>query len=206
MFCGRWVILSVSTFAQLPNEPVLKSYGALVYPPIARATRVARTITVEFTIDARGETGAVGAIEGPPMLRKSAEEFVKSWIFDARQGGIGAEDRYTATIDFKAIEGAVDPRPDQNPKIESNGFHHFVMTVVVSDIELSDCPMGADEDVPLATGQDDYVEVSRSSCMGSCPRYMVRVNADGIVSWKGDGSVAAIGHRNSTIDPNMLAT
>jgi TonB family protein len=194
-------ILSVSAFAQLPNEPVLKSHGALVYPPIARAARVSGRVTVEFTVNARGEITAVDTIDGPAMLRKSAEEFVKSWIFDVSRGGINGKERFQATIDFKAVVGAVDPRLDQSPKIESSGFHHFEITIPVSDLELADCPTGADEDLPLAISKDDYVEISRSSCMGTCPSYTVKVEADGAVSWNGEAWVALIGGRKSTIDP-----
>ncbi|MGD0346543.1 MAG: TonB family protein [Terracidiphilus sp.] len=195
--------LCVSAFAQAPKEPILKSHGPLVYPPIARAARVSGRVTVEFSVDASGKTVAIEAIEGPAMLRQSAMEFVKSWKFESGQGGVDAEEKYRATIDYKIVEGAVDPRLNQNPEIESNGFHHFEITTLISDIALSGCPTGADEDVPSETGKDDYVEILRSSCMGACPDYTVKVEADGTISWTGRSSVETIGGRKSKIDASM---
>jgi Domain of unknown function (DUF6438)/Gram-negative bacterial TonB protein C-terminal len=185
--------------AQAPHEPVLKSHGSLVYPPMARTGRVSGSVTVGFKINVLGETTAVDAIDGPAMLRKSAEEFVKSWIFDVSQRGVNAQESYQTTIDFRAVVGRVDPRLDQNPKIISSGFQHFEIKILVSDIKASDCPTGAEEDVPLAVSKDDYVEMSRSACLGACPSYTVEIKADGTVSWTGKSSVAAIGSRESTI-------
>jgi hypothetical protein len=167
---------------------------------MARDGRVSGSVTVEFKISATGETTAVGATNGPAMLRKSAEEFVKSWIFDVNQSGIIAEGGYQTTISFRAVAGRVDPRLDQTLRINSTGFRHFEITVLVSDITASDCPTGPDEDVPLAMSKDDYVELSRSACLGSCPSYTVEIKADGTVSWTGKSFVAAIGSRESTID------
>jgi hypothetical protein len=194
--------LTVSASAQTPNEPALKSHDALVYPPIARAARVSGQVTVEFSINDKGDAVDIIATDGPAMLKGSAANFVSSWKFDLSDAA-AAGAKYHATIQYKAVQGIIDPRDYLNPVVHSDSFHHFEITTLISDVELSKCPTGADEDVPSHIGKDDFVEISRSGCMGSCPTYSVRVNADGTVVWNGQGFVEAIGRRESRIDARV---
>lgn len=193
-------LLTVCAQAQSANEPILKSYDALVYPPIARAARVSGQVTVEFQLNEKGETTSVSATNGPRMLWGSAENFVKSWKFDLGNTAPSQETKYQATIQYKAVEQIVDPRNNPNPIIHSDSFHHFEITIFVSDVQLSKCPTGAEEDVPSELANNDYVEVYRSACMGSCPAYSVRVQADGAVLWDGQSSVEVVGKRKANID------
>jgi TonB family protein len=186
----------------LAQEPTLISKGPLLYPPIARAARVSGTVSVEFHINNDGQTDAVTAKEGPAMLRGAAENFVKSWKFNPHSIGPSIASTYTATITFKAVEAVADPRTGNMVTVTADGFRHFEITIVVSDIQMSDCPIGADEDVPSERHANDYVEVSRSTCYGTCPGYTVRVNADGTVQWDGGAFVDVLGKRTASIGPD----
>jgi TonB family protein len=201
--CTLLSFLAVCAQAQSANEPILMSYDALVYPPIARAARVSGQVTVEFQLNGIGETTSVSVTDGPGMLRGSAESFVKSWKFDLGNVAPQPETKYQATIQYKAVQKMVDPRNNSNPTIHSDSFHHFEITVFVSDVQLSKCPTGADEDVPSAKAKEDFVEVYRSACMGSCPAYSVRVQADGAVLWEGQSSVEVVGKRKASIDASI---
>jgi hypothetical protein len=204
IFCVLLSLLAVYTFAQTANEPVLKSHDPLAYPPIARAARVSGQVTVEFSINAKGETDLVSATNGPGMLRGGAENFVKSWKFDLGDSISTTEKKYQTIIQYIAIQKTVDPRDDNNPTIHSDSFHHFEITVFVSDVDLSNCPEGADEDVPSVSTTDDFVEVSRSGCMGSCPSYSVRIQADGTVIWNGGSLYVKVkGKRVANIGANV---
>jgi hypothetical protein len=200
IFCVFISLLSVCAVAQDANEPILKSYGELVYSPIARAARVSGLVSVDFSINAKGETAAVAATDGPMMLRGPAENFVKSWKFELKDTNSITEIKYQTTIQFKAIDGNVDPRDGPNLTVQTDSFHHFVVTTLISKYFLSNCPTGKDTDVPPSRNIDDYVEISRSGCMGPCPAYSVKVQADGRIIWKGSGNVAVIGKRESQID------
>jgi hypothetical protein len=199
-FCVLLSLLAVCAQAQSANEPILKSYDALVYPPIARAARVSGQITVEFQLNGIGETTSVSATNGPAMLRGVAENFVKSWKFDLGSSAPNSAMKYQTTIEYKAVKGAVDPRNDPNPMVQSDSFHHFDVKLLISDIKLSNCPTGKDEDVPPEIVTGDFAEVSRYACMGSCPNYTVRVQEDGVVAWRGESYVDTVGERKSSID------
>jgi hypothetical protein len=201
--CVLLSLLAVSAQAQSTNEPILKSYDALVYPPIALAARVSGQVTVEFQLNGIGETISVSATDGPAMLKGSAENFVKSWKFDLGNTVLSQETKYQASIQYKAVKEIVDPRNNSNPIIHSDSLRHFEITVFVSDVQLSKCPTGAEEDLPSAKAKEDFVEVSRSACMGSCPAYSVRVQADGTVLWEGQSSVKVVGKRKASIDSNV---
>jgi TonB family protein len=199
--CSLLAILALSAGANAQNEPVLKSHDVLVYPPIARAARVWGTVTVEFSITPSGQTDSVVATAGPAMLRGSAESFVKSWRFDWGSGNPASATKYQTTVDFKAINGVVDPRTDPGMVVNSDSFHHFEATILIGNIWLSDCPTGAGEDVPEALTKNDFVEVTRYACMGSCPDYSIRVQADGTVTWRGQSYVETVGMQGVRIDP-----
>lgn len=203
LLCWLSSLLAVGALAQTQNDPVLKSYDPLVYPPIASAARISGQVTIEFQLNGKGDTTSVSATSGPAMLRGSAENFVKSWKFDLGNTALIPETKYKATINYKVVERTVDPRNDSNPMVQSDSFHHFEITILVSDVQLSNCPTGVAEDVPSVRANDDFVELSRSACMGSCPAYSVRVQADGAVIWHGQSSVEVIGERKVSIDANI---
>jgi TonB family protein len=193
-----WAMLLFSANAE--KEPVLKSYDQPVYPPIAKAARVEGAVTVEFLLDQHGTVASVSTLEGNAMLANAAESFVKTWKFELEGLASPAAVQYRTTIHFKLIHGVVDPRDASSLTIRNDSYRSFEVTALIGDVELSKCPTGEDENVPAGKTLDDFVEVSRSACYGSCPSYSVRVRADGTVIWDGFGSVDAHGHRTGHID------
>ncbi|HTA46158.1 MAG TPA: ankyrin repeat domain-containing protein [Bryobacteraceae bacterium] len=75
-------------------------------------------------------------------------------------------------------------------------------------VQTSGCPDGKTVDaVRTPTGpvtSDDYVEVQRGRCFGSCAVYSVRVQADGQISWRGDEYVHVIGPAADQIAPEPV--
>jgi hypothetical protein len=69
--------------------------------------------------------------------------------------------------------------------------------------QISGCPS------PLATVAgpaqplvgNDYVELERTGCFGSCPAYKVRIYADGRIHWQGDRDVFTMGVATASIAP-----
>ncbi len=187
------MLLSV---ANARNAPVLKSHGQPVYPPIAKAARMEGLVTLEFSLDQQGNVVSVSTLRGNPLLAKAAESFVKTWQFES--GSPAAS--YRTTIQFKLVDGVVDPRDGSSLTIRHDSFRSFEVSAVAGDTVLSQCPPLEDMNVPTEMTRADFVELSRSRCYGSCPSYSVRVNADGTVVWDGSGFVEARGHRTGRID------
>jgi TonB family protein len=52
-----------------------------VYPPAARAVRAAGTVTVQVTVNEKGEVTAANAVSGHPLLRASAEQAARKAKF-----------------------------------------------------------------------------------------------------------------------------
>ena len=50
-----------------------------------------------------------------------------------------------------------------------------------------------------AISSSDYVELERTECLGSCPAYTVRIQADGEVSWHGEKFVTVLGARTAIV-------
>lgn len=197
------MLLAICTPLVAQKEPVLVSRSMPTYPPIARAARVSGQVDVEFLINDKGETASVAATDGPAMLRGSAEDFVRSWKFDLGVASWSTETKYRTAIEYKVISGATRPSDGPNLIIHADSFHDFEVTVLVADVLVDACPKGVDADVPAEVAADDYVEISRSGCYGSCPEYTVRVQADGRVSWDGGSYVEAKGKRESSIDSKV---
>ena len=198
--CFMIFLTAFTESATAQKEPVLVAHGALVYPPIARAARISGEVKIEFSINDKGEASSLAVLDGPKLLREAAISFVKGWRFHLEDGGWNPETKYNTNITFKVAEAAVDPRSTNDVTIRADSFKHFEVSIVVSDIQLSNCPTGADEEVPGQTEKDDFVVISRSACYGSCPAYSVKVEADGTVTWSGQSSVAIVGERKSSVD------
>jgi len=62
-----------------------------------------------------------------------------------------------------------------------------------------DCPSADQALPPSLILNQDFVELSRSACMGTCPEYVVRIAENGNVSWQGLSFVDAVGKRQSNI-------
>jgi hypothetical protein len=185
--------------AQARKEPALKSRGLLMYPPIARAANVSGMVTVEFTLNNQGETVGVVATNGPPMLRGGAELFVKACKFDVMGVTLDPERKYEATIRYTVIQGGEDEIDGAPPTIHIDPLLHADITIRTGGVDASGCPLGEATNVPGAIAEDDFVELSRSSCYGTCPAYSVRVQADGKVLWDGGEYVEVRGKRQAQI-------
>ena len=73
-------------------------------------------------------------------------------------------------------------------------------------IETSGCPWFFDGGpFPWALSPNDYVELERTPCLGICPGYVVRIQADGSVHWQGQKSVTVLGGQNAKINPTGAA-
>src|SRR5689334_23427227 len=72
---------------------------------------------------------------------------------------------------------------------------------VAAQSDVQGCPHSGDVSAiaPAMITSDSSVELSRSGCMGTCPIYSVKVNADGKIEWTGKFFVSARGHRTSRI-------
>jgi len=71
-------VLAVPVHAQI-EQAVLASAQLPLYPDMARAARVQGTVMLDVTISPRGQVLEVKVVSGSPLLRKSAEENVKTW-------------------------------------------------------------------------------------------------------------------------------
>jgi TonB family protein len=67
--------------AQSSDLPAIVSSISPTIPPIAIAARMSGRIVVELTLDAEGKVTSANAVEGIPLLRKSAEQAVLQWRF-----------------------------------------------------------------------------------------------------------------------------
>jgi protein TonB len=52
-----------------------------LYPPIAKAARVAGTVVLQANISKTGTIENLRVISGPPMLQQAAMDAVKSWRY-----------------------------------------------------------------------------------------------------------------------------
>jgi len=67
------------TAAAIPAVPVSKVQP--VYPELARRMKVTGTVRVAITVDTAGKVTSAKAVDGPAVLRTSAEQAVKQWLF-----------------------------------------------------------------------------------------------------------------------------
>lgn len=196
VFCGLVLWAMLLSAADAENAPVLRSFGPLVYPPIAKAARVEGAVNLEFSLDQQGKVVSVSTLQGNALLAKPAESFVKTWQFSSG----GRAGSYRTTIDFKLTPGFFDSRVSSALTVHNDSFRRFEVIAEVGLSEVSHCPASEDEKAPAVITPSDYVELSRSGCYGSCPAYSIKVRADGALEWNGSAFVAAEGRRTGHID------
>jgi protein TonB len=63
------------------GQPQLIARVEPVYPPIARAAHVSGAVVLRATIGKDGTVEALEAVSGPEMLRASALEAVRHWVY-----------------------------------------------------------------------------------------------------------------------------
>jgi hypothetical protein len=70
------------------------------------------------------------------------------------------------------------------------------------NVQSSGCPSGEGAIAPAeALGPNDFVEVRRTQCFGTCPAYTVRVRGDGQIAWQGENFVQLKGAASGRVDP-----
>jgi Domain of unknown function (DUF6438)/Ankyrin repeats (3 copies) len=68
------------------------------------------------------------------------------------------------------------------------------------------CPPSGEIAPPSSSvGPNDWIELSRTGCLGSCPSYVVRVYGDGNVVWKGRDYVAVVGEAKTEVKAGEVA-
>jgi hypothetical protein len=87
---------TIDTDALFAGHPELKivQFGPILYPPLARQTRIGGTVVAHVTVASDGKVSQARA-EGHPLLVTSVEDFVKKWIFAP-----GAERTFDLHCDF----------------------------------------------------------------------------------------------------------
>jgi len=81
--------------AKVSTAPKLISSTRPVYPPAARESNIQGSVTLQATVDERGNVVAVNAVSGPVYLRQAALDSVKQWKYSP------------ATLDGKPISSDV---------------------------------------------------------------------------------------------------
>jgi TonB-like protein len=107
-----WMILMLSVLpGAIPSALAQESTEALpkvvqhsepIYPPLARQARIQGEVSVKVTTDGESAREAV-AQTGHPLLRKAAEDNVKTWKFASRTPSI-----FNVTFRYKLMESSVE--------------------------------------------------------------------------------------------------
>jgi hypothetical protein len=92
-----------SAIPQTPDVlPEVVEHQLPTYPPLARTARVEGDVHIKITTD--GESVRDAEVEdGPPLLRKAAEENVRTWKFASHAPGI-----FHIIFRYKLMSGAVE--------------------------------------------------------------------------------------------------
>lgn len=181
-----------------PPEPILKSAGQPSYPALARAARIEGEVRLEFVLNHDGDPSSVAVISGHPMLAPSAVETVKTWKFEFPENAFQEGRKYETTFHYKLSKEEFEQENQPKVSVAVNTFHDIEIMTTFADAQATDCPT-PDTQAPTPTGPQDFVELFRSGCYGSCPIYTVRISASGDVSWKGRMYVNATDERRASI-------
>jgi TonB family protein len=181
-----------------PPEPILKSAGQPQYPALARVAHIEGEVRLEFVLNQSGEPSSVTVISGHPMLAPAAVETVKSWKFEFPENAFQEGRKYETTFVYKQVKKEIERENQPQFNVAVNTFHRVEITATWAGAQASKCP-APETQPPASTGAQDFVEVFRSACYGSCPVYTVRVSANGDVLWNGRMFVNARGERRATI-------
>jgi hypothetical protein len=154
------------------------------YPPIGKAASVQGDVVLDIKVGSDGHVSDTSVVSGPMMLRGAAVDYVKTWEYPA-----GEAFATRIAIRYRLAEPA-DGYNDESQQTRTNSEADS-QGVTVTAIKWvyatkSECPQSGDAEPPASLGANDYVELFRSGCMGSCPAYTVRVTVNGTVSWNPD--------------------
>lgn len=181
-----------------PPEPILKSVGQPKYPPLARAAHIEGEVRLEFVLNHDGDPSSVTVISGHPMLVPATVATVKTWKFEFPENAFQEGRKYETTFAYKLAKKEIEQENQPKVNVTVNTFHRVEIMATWADVQASDCPT-PETHAPASTETQDFVELSRSGCYGSCPIYTVRISANGDVTWKGRMFVNATGERHATI-------
>jgi TonB family protein len=204
-----WLVsISVAAMCgQGSNEPTLRSWVSPRYPVLARNAGIQGNVKIEFALNESGETIKVRIVSGHPLLAKAALDAVNTWRFTAPSGGFEPDRKYEATVEF-VFSGIASQLKDTvaEVSVESRPFLTVrVATPRQGETQAEKCPAAEVVAPPSHARQEDFVELSRSGCYGSCPVYTVRVYRDGRVEWHGVRFVKATGDRRGKADPALVS-
>jgi TonB family protein len=192
-------------FAQNLPKPDLVSAQLPRYPPLARQTRTQGEVEVEFALNPDGEPMSVAAVSGHPLLKSAAENNVKSWRFRFPKGLYRSEWKYRSIFNFK-ISADEDAYDEPKLTVVMDSFEYVeVITNPPSLKSAHDCPSKKQAEPPTFRSDSDFVKLSRSACLGTCPAYEVTIAADGEVTWQGSAFVHSIGTGHSRISSDEAA-
>lgn len=181
-----------------PSEPILKSAGQPKYPPLARAAHIEGEVRLEFVLNQNGEPSFVTVISGHPMLVPATVETVKTWKFEFPENAFEEGRKYQTTFAYKLSKMEIEQDHQAKTSVTVNTFHRVEIMATWADVWAEGCP-APDTQAPASVGAQDFLELFRSGCYGSCPVYTVRISANGDVSWNGRMYVNATGERRATI-------
>lgn len=201
------LICAAALHAQGANEPTLRSRVAPRYPVLARNAGIQGNVKIEFELNGPGETTAVRIVSGHPLLAKAALDAVNDWRFAPPTGGFEADKKYEATVEF-VLSGTASLLKDTVAEVSVESRPFLTVRVVTprqGAIEAEKCPAAEVVAPPSRAQQEDFAELSRSGCYGSCPVYTVRVFRDGRIEWHGIRYVKAAGDRRGKVDPALAS-
>ena len=97
------------TDALFAGHPELKPvhFEAILYPPLARQTRISGTVVARVSVASDGKVSEVRDLKGHPLLVECVKDVVKKWTFVA-----GAERNFELKCDFELSENARERRRD----------------------------------------------------------------------------------------------
>lgn len=212
----RLVASAILLIGALPASAQLSALTLLnwedpSYPPLARAARIEGEVEIQFRINETGNTVAVEVVAGHPVLTPLVEQTVEAWRFGV-PASIDSSRTHTTRFTFSLTERPEGMSLAQggDTKVSRDGFESVAVSASWSDVLVDDLCRSPDrEDRVLPSPEDfgpgDYVELSRSSCYGSCPSYRVRLFRSGQVEWEGFGHVAISGTSRAIADPDASA-
>ena len=197
------ICLLVALSTAQEADPILLSSKSTGYPPLARQARIQGEVNLEFTLNERGEVASVTVVSGHPMLAGAAMNDVKSWRFELPKGQFQSDRRYQTRFTYRLAteeeNGAAKATVDS-----PHSFRNIEVTVTAPSLDdgyAEGCPKkGEAPAIPAQAQDDDFVELTRTGCYGTCPAYTVRIDANGKIEWKGFAYVAVKGTRTAVIE------
>ncbi len=105
--------LLLSCFTHSAEKRCVTHVRSLDYPEVARSARVQGRVVLQLRVSRDGRAMSVAATSGHPILRRSAEENVKTWVFEG-----GEESELEVEYEFRLEEPKVYYRPPTTTTFE----------------------------------------------------------------------------------------